>query len=72
MKNIPTPEEIFLLEVFAMVDAGAKAIDAVVEWCDRHSVEVEYAAPLVKKSRKLRNLLKEEGAALHLLKREDT
>ena len=44
-------------------------IDAVVMWCERNKLEVEYAASLIKKDPAIREKIQVEAENLNILKR---
>lgn len=44
-------------------------IDAVVEWCTKNNIEVEFAAALIKKDPVLKSKIQEEAENLNILKR---
>ena len=50
-------------------DKGIDYIDAVVLWCDRNKVEVEYAASLIKKDPVFKSKIQVEAENLNILKR---
>lgn len=46
--QLDSPEQRFHKEVDKIVAGGADYLDAVVTWCDRNGVEIEFAASMVK------------------------
>lgn len=44
-------------------------IDAVVHWCEKNKIEVEYAAALVKKDPAMKAKIQVEAENLNVLKR---
>jgi hypothetical protein len=44
-------------------------IDAVVDWCDRNKVEIEYVASFIKKDPVFKSRLQEEAENLNILKK---
>jgi Phage late-transcription coactivator len=50
-------------------DKGIDYIDAVVLWCERNKVEVEYAASLIKKDPVFKSKIQVEAENLNILKR---
>jgi hypothetical protein len=44
-------------------------IDAIVTWCEKHSIEVEYVAGIIKKDPVLRSKLEVEAEGLNIIKR---
>ena len=44
-------------------------IDAVVDWCDRNKVEIEYVASFIKKDPVFKSKLQEEAENLNILKK---
>lgn len=44
-------------------------IDAIVEWCEKHNLEVEYAAQLIKKDPVLKAKLQVEAENLNFIKK---
>jgi late-transcription coactivator len=69
-------EENFLREVEDLVEEhDVSYMDAVVAWCERRGLDVEYAGSLIRKRRAetttIRNAIHKEADALNLLKRND-
>jgi hypothetical protein len=50
-------------------DKGIDYIDAVVLWCERNKIEVEYAASLIKKDPVFKSKIQVEAENLNILKR---
>jgi hypothetical protein len=48
---------------------GLDYIDAVVTWCERNKIEVEYVAALIKKDAALKAKIQSEAENLNILKR---
>lgn len=46
--QLDSPEKRFHKEVDKLVEGGADYIDAVIHWCERNNLEIEYAASLIK------------------------
>ena len=44
-------------------------IDAIVTWCEKHNVEVEYVAGIIKKDPVFRSKLEVEAEGLNIIKR---
>ena len=44
-------------------------IDAVIHWCDKNKIEVEYAAALIKKDQAIKEKIQVEAENLNILKR---
>ena len=44
-------------------------IDAVVDWCDKNKVEIEYVASFIKKDPVFKSRLQEEAENLNILKK---
>ena len=44
-------------------------IDAIVTWCEKHNIEVEYVAGIIKKDPVLRSKLEVEAEGLNIIKR---
>ena len=45
-------------------------IEAITLWCEEHDTEVEYAATLIKKNKKLKGAIQEEAEGLNFMKRK--
>lgn len=52
-----------------MTDGGSTAMDAIVEYCTRHNLEVESVVPLVTKNAALVSRLREEAEAVNAIER---
>jgi hypothetical protein len=50
-------------------DKNIEYIDAVVHWCEKNNVEIEYAASLIKKDPVFKSKIQVEGENLNILKR---
>lgn len=50
-------------------DKGIEYIDAVVLWCEKNNIEVEYAANLIKKDPVFKSKIQVEAENLNILKR---
>jgi hypothetical protein len=50
-------------------DKNLDYIDAVILWCDRNKIEVEYAASLIKKDQAIKEKIQVEAENLNILKR---
>jgi len=65
------PQSVFVSEIERLVTVdGLGLVEAVLHWCETRSLEVDYAAGLVKKNKTLKRLLREEALRLHMLKQE--
>lgn len=47
---------------------GMNFIDAVVTWCDKHGVEVEHAATMIKKDQVFKAKIEAEASKQNMLK----
>jgi hypothetical protein len=52
-----------------MTDGGSTVMDAIVEYCARHNLEVESVVPLVTRNANLVSRLREEAEALNSIER---
>lgn len=60
----------FIKDVEAMKSKkGTEYIDAVVSWCDKNKIELEFVAGYIKKDPVLKSKLQEEAENLNILKR---
>lgn len=50
-------------------DSNIEYIDAIVEWCEKHNLEVEYAAQLIKRDPVLKAKLQVEAENLNFIKK---
>lgn len=50
-------------------DSGIEYIDAIVQWCEKHQLEVEYAANMIKKDPVLKAKVQVEAENLNFIKR---
>lgn len=48
---------------------GIEYIDAVVHWCEKNKIEIEYVASFIKKDPVFKSKLQEEAENLNILKR---
>jgi len=48
---------------------GIEYIDAVIHWCEKNKIEVEYVASFIKKDPVFKSKLQEEAENLNILKR---
>jgi hypothetical protein len=46
--ELDSPEQRFHKEVEKIVAGGADYLDAVIHWCERNGIEIEFAASLIK------------------------
>ena len=68
MKIINTAQ--FLSEIESLRCNGhIEYIDAIVHWCAKNNVEIEYAASLVKKDQVLKSKLQVEAEELNFVKK---
>lgn len=51
------------------VSKNVEYIDAVVLWCEKNNLEVEYAAALIKKDSVMKSKIQYEAENLNILKR---
>jgi len=69
MENLDSAT-IFELEIEQLIlDYDFTVMESVLYWCEQRGLEVEYAADLIKKNRKIRQRLKDEGESLKMIKR---
>ena len=59
----------FIDEVENMRTNGIEYIDAVIHWCEKNKIEVEYVASFIKKDPVFKSKLQEEAENLNILKR---
>ena len=58
----------FLKEIERMTEeTGSDYIDAIVEYCSKHNLEIETAAAIVKKSELIKSKLQQEAEILNIL-----
>ena len=63
-------KQAFIDGVMALVETqGLTYMEAVIEWCTRHSIEIEAVAPLIKKNKSLKLLVKKEAEDLNFIKK---
>ncbi len=69
--NLPgTEETTFYTDIETMmVTNNVTVMEAVVEWCDRRGIEIEYAAMLVANNADLKAKLQCEAEGLNFLKK---
>lgn len=46
--NLDSPEKRFHREVESIVATGTDYVDAVISWCERNNMELEFAATLIR------------------------
>jgi len=59
----------FIDEIENMRNNGIEYIDAVIHWCEKNKIEVEYVASFIKKDPVFKSKLQEEAENLNILKR---
>jgi hypothetical protein len=60
----------FTKDIEKMCNAGRiEYIDAVVDWCEKNKIEIEYVASYIKKDPVFKSKLQEEAENLNILKR---
>jgi hypothetical protein len=59
----------FIEEIENMRNSGIEYIDAVIHWCEKNKIEVEYVASFIKKDPVFKSKLQEEAENLNILKR---
>lgn len=71
MINLPGVEETtFYTDIETMiVTNNVTVMEAVVEWCDRRGIEIEYAAVLIANNANLKAKLQCEAEGLNFLKK---
>lgn len=52
-----------------MATGGSMVMDAIVEYCERHNLEIEAVVPLVSKNSNLVSRLREEAEATNAIER---
>jgi diketogulonate reductase-like aldo/keto reductase len=63
-------KQAFIDVVMVLVETqGLTYMEAVIEWCARHSIEIEAVAPLIKKNKSLKLLVKKEAEDLNFIKK---
>jgi uncharacterized protein YeaC (DUF1315 family) len=60
----------FSVEVEVIIqEKRVNYIDAVVMWCEKNNVEVEYAADVIKKDAVMHSKIRADAESLNILKR---
>lgn len=60
----------FMHDIDKICSAGKiEYIDAVVDWCEKNKIEIEYVASFIKKDPVFKSKLQEEAENLNILKR---
>jgi predicted aldo/keto reductase-like oxidoreductase len=67
--NIKTPEKIHH-EIANMLSSGVSHIDALVLYSEKHNIEIEVLAEIVKKSEILKEKVRGEAKLLNLMKKD--
>ena len=68
--SVVNSNSIFSIEIEKLVSKNKiEYIDAIVYWCEKNNVEVEYAAGIIKKDPVLRSKLQIEAENLNILKK---
>jgi hypothetical protein len=65
-----TPERIHL-EISNMLSKGVPYIDALIEYANKNSLEIEAVADIVKKSSILKEKVRSEAQHMNMIKREE-
>lgn len=55
--------------VLQMVEGGSTVMDSVLEYCERHGLEVESVVPLVTKNARLLSMLRDEAESVNAIER---
>jgi hypothetical protein len=67
--NIKTPSD-FVIEIEMIVkDTSCEYIDAVMLYCEKHNIEVETAADLIKHNSVLKAKLQYEAESLNMMRK---
>jgi uncharacterized protein YeaC (DUF1315 family) len=67
--NIKTPSD-FVLEIEMIVkDKRCEYVDAIILYCERHNIEVETAADLIKHNSVLKSKLQYEAETMNMMKK---
>ena len=60
----------FIEEIESLcIDRNVEYIDAIILWCERNNLEIEYAAELIKKNAVIKFKIQIEAENLNFLKR---
>lgn len=70
--QLDSPEKRFYKEVEAIVAGGADFVDAVISWCNRNNIELEFAATMIRSNPSLKTKMLGAAQDLNFIPRKET
>jgi len=67
MSELNFPIQTFLLDIEKIVAGGDTYINAIIHWCEKKNVEIEYIAQLINSNSTLKSKLQLEAENLNFL-----
>ena len=64
---LDSPEKRFHKEVEAIVATGTDYVDAVITWCEKNNIELEFAATMVRSNSSFKARMLESAERLHFV-----
>lgn len=61
----------FIEEIEKLVEGGSTHMDAIVTYCEKHGIEIETAAAIVRNNRKLKVKVRADAKLLGMVDRSD-
>jgi hypothetical protein len=67
---LDSPEKRFQKEVDTIVAGGTDYVDAVISWCEKNNIEVEFAATLIRSNSAFKSKMLDAAKQLNFIQKK--